>query len=93
MITHINWGGETNPRAIKHQMLERFKYGNKLFGQVKSLDVLWTAKKHGQAEPDTAAFLTYEDRESHWYAIAFITCCLRLMVSSAYLDQQLIPII
>jgi hypothetical protein len=71
MITHINWGGEPNPRAIKHQMLERFKYGNKLFGQVKSLDVLWTAKKHGQAEPDTVAFLTYEDRESHWYAIAF----------------------
>jgi hypothetical protein len=46
MITHINWGGEPNPRAIKHQMLERFKYGNKLLRQVKSLDVLWTAKKH-----------------------------------------------
>jgi hypothetical protein len=74
----FNWGGEPNPRAIKHQMLERFKCGNKFFGQLKSLDVLWTAKKHGQAEPDTEAFLTYEDRESHWYAIALYNELLKI---------------
>jgi hypothetical protein len=45
------------------------------------------------AELETVAFLTYEDRESHWYVIAFYNELFKINDTSAYLDQQLIPII